>query len=71
MHKVKVTKRQRKLMTGHNSMSKVSLKCGDTYEIAGTEYAGLPKLFNKHGKCIRQGVPFVRVTHKPRYIPNV
>ncbi len=71
MNKVKVTKRQRKLMSDRNSMSEVSMKCGDTYEIAGTEYAGLPKLFNEHGACIRQGVPFVRVTHKPRYIPNV
>jgi len=71
MHKVKVTKRQRKLMSGRNSMSKVSMKCGDTYEIADTEYAGLSKLFNERGDCIRQGVPFVRVTHKPRYIPNV
>ena len=71
MHKVKVTKRQRKLMSGHNSMSKVSIKCGDTYEIAGTEYAGLLKLFNHSGACIRKGVPFVRVTNKPRYIPSV
>ena len=33
-------------MSGRNSMSKASMKFGDTYEIAGTEYAGLPKLVN-------------------------
>jgi len=67
MHKKKITKRQRKAMTHRNAMSAYSMKHGGRYEVAGTAYQGLSKLFDR-GQCVRPGIPFVRVFKKRAYV---
>ena len=68
MHKKKITKRQLKAMTHRNAMSAHSMEHGDRYEVAGTAYQRLSKLFDDRGQCVRPGLPFVRVFKKNAYV---
>jgi len=49
MHKKKITRRQLKAMTHRKAMCAYSMEYGDRYEVAGTAYQGLSKLFDDRG----------------------